>query len=371
MTSRAYGFNNILAALIGFTEMALDDVDKGSRLERNLQRVLKSGIRARELVKQILTFSRTTAKERKPLKLSPVVEETLKLLRASLPSTVDLRFMLESESGTVLADPTQIQQIVMNLCTNAVQAMEERGFLKITLSDFNVESPRKTPVPEMKPGAYLRLSVSDTGHGMSKEVMEHLFDPFFTTKGPGRGTGLGLSVVHGIAKSHGGAISVESEPGKGSTLTVYLPRLERKTALETDQEASAPTGNERILFIDDEELIVEMGETMLKGLGYRVVSKTNGRVALALVRLDPMQFDLVITDQTMPEITGMEIAREILSIRADMPVILCTGFSQTVDAEAAKAAGIKAFAIKPLTRKEIAKTIRKVLDESVSDSVQP
>ena len=283
----AHDFNNILAAIIGFTEMALDDVDQGSQLERNLQRVLKSGMRARDLVKQILAFSRITAKERKPLQLSTAVEEALKLLRASLPSTVDLRFMVDNESGAVLADPTQIQQIVMNLCTNAVQAMEDRGLLKLTLSDFNFKSLREAPAPEMEPGAYVRFSVSDTGHGMSKEVMEHIFDPFFTTKGPGQGTGLGLSVVHGIVKSHDGAITVESEPGKGSTLTVYLPRLERKTASETDKEASVPTGNERILFIDDEELIVEMAEGMLKGLGYHVVPKTHGREALDLFKANP------------------------------------------------------------------------------------
>jgi CheY-like chemotaxis protein len=318
-------------------------------------------MRARDLVKQILAFSRITAKERKPLQLSNAVEEALKLLRASLPSTVDLRLIMESESGTVLADPTQIQQIVMNLCANAVQAMEDRGLLKLTLSDFSFESPREAPAPDMEPGAYLRLSVSDTGHGMSKEVMEHLFDPFFTTKGPGQGTGLGLSVVHGIVKSHDGAITVESQAGKGSTLTVYLPRLERKTASETDREASAPTGNERILFVDDEELIVEMAEGMLKGLGYRVVPKTNGREALDLFKADPEAFDLIITDQTMPHMTGVELAREMIGIRGAIPIILATGFSQRVDADSARAAGIRAFVIKPLTRSEIAHTIREVL----------
>jgi PAS domain S-box-containing protein len=357
----AHDFNNILAAIIGFTEMALDDVDRGTRLEHNLQRVLKSGIRARELVKQILAFSRTTIKERKLLRLSTAVEEALKFLRASLPSTIDLRFMVESESGTVLADPTQIQQIVMNLCTNAVQAMEDKGLLKLTLSDFSFESPREAPAPEMEPGPYLRLSVSDTGHGMSREVKEHLFDPFFTTKGPGRGTGLGLSVVHGIVKSHDGAITVESEPGKGSNLTVYLPRLERKMASGTDKDTSVPTGNERILLIDDEELIVEMGEGMLKGLGYQVISKTNSRQALDLFKANPEGFDLIITDQTMPHMTGVELAREMIGIRGDIPIILATGFSRRVDAGSARAAGIRAFVMKPLTRSEIAHTIREVL----------
>jgi signal transduction histidine kinase/ActR/RegA family two-component response regulator len=357
----AHDFNNILAAIIGFTEMSLDDVGEGSRLEHNLQRVLKGGVRARELVKQIVTFSRTTAKERKPLQLSTVVEGVLKLLRASLPSTVDLRFMVESESGTVLADPTQIQQIVMNLCTNAMQAMEDRGLLKITLSDSSFESPPEAPVPDMKPGAYLRLSVSDTGRGMSKEVMEQIFNPFFTTKGPGQGMGLGLSVVHGIVKSHDGAITVESEPGKGSTLTVYLPRVGRATASGADREASVPTGNERILFIDDEEPIVEMGEGMLEGLGYRVVPRTNGLEALDLFKANPKGFDLIITDQTMPHMTGVELAREMLGIRSDIPIILATGFSQRVDAESAKAAGIRALVMKPLTRSEIAHAIREVL----------
>ncbi len=357
----AHDFNNILAAIIGFTEMSLDDVGEGSRLEHNLQRVLKGGVRARELVKQIVTFSRTTAKERKPLQLSTVVEGVLKLLRASLPSTVDLRFMVESESGTVLADPTQIQQIVVNLCTNAVQAMEDRGLLKISLSDFSFESPPEAPVPDMKPGAYLRLSVSDTGRGMSKEVMEHIFDPFFTTKGQGQGTGLGLSVVHGIVKSHDGAITVESEPGKGSTLTVYLPRVGRATASGADREASVPGGNERILFIDDEESIIEMGEGMLKRMGYRVVPRTNGLEALDLFKANPKGFDLIITDQTMPHMTGVELAREMLGIRSDIPIILATGFSQRVDAESAKAAGIRALVMKPLTRSEIAHAIREVL----------
>ncbi len=357
----AHDFNNILAAIIGSAELALDDVDQGSRLERNLRRVLKAGVRARELVKQILTFSRATAKEREPLQLSKVVEEAFKLLRASLPSTVDLRFMVESESGTVLADPTQIQQIVMNLCANAVHAMEDRGFLKITLSDFSFESSWEAPAPDMEPGTYVRLSVSDTGHGMSKEVMKQIFDPFFTTKGPGQGTGLGLSVVHGIVKACHGAITVESEPDKGSTLTVYLPRLETKTAFETDQEAAVPTGNERILFIDDEELIAEMAEEMLKRLGYRVVPKTSGREALDHFRANPEGFDLIITDQTMPHMTGIELARELIGIRSDIPIILATGFSQRVDADTARAAGIRAFVMKPLTRSEIARTIREVL----------
>jgi PAS domain S-box-containing protein len=361
----AHDFNNILAAIIGFSEIAREKTPEGSPARSHMERVFAAGIRGRELVKQILAFSRQTEQTKQPLKLAPVIKETLKLLRASLPSTIDIRTSLQGESGFVLADPTQMQQVLMNLCTNAAHAMRRRGGrISIDVTGFGFSSPDNAPGPTMSPGLYTKLSVRDEGEGMSPETIEHIFEPFFTTKPTGEGTGLGLSVVHGIVTSHGGTITVSSEPDKGSTFTIYLPKfIEEQFRDSQDGDRSIPRGHERVLFIDDEEDIAAMCDEMLTDLGYRVTSRTAPREALALFRLDPFRFDLVISDQTMPEMTGVDVAGEILTLRADIPIIMCTGFSYLVDADSAKAAGIKAFVMKPLTKKEIAMTIRKVLDE--------
>ena len=361
----AHDFNNILAAIIGFSEMARDKTPEESPARRHMERVFDAGIRGRDLVKRILTFSRKAEQEKQPLRLAAVVEETLKLLRASLPTTIDIRMNLQSEPGFVLADPTQVQQVVMNLCTNAAHAMRRTGGnISIDLTGFSFSSPEDAPDPTMSPGLYARLSVTDTGEGMPPAVFGRIFDPFFTTKAQGEGTGLGLSVVHGIVASHGGTITVSSEQGKGSTFNVYLPVYGKEQPRDSgDGEDSVPRGHERVLFIDDEEDLVAIGDEMLTDLGYHVASKTGAREALALFRLDPSRFDLVITDQTMPEITGEELVQEILAIRTDMPIIMCTGFSPLVDAKSARATGARAFVMKPLTKKEIAATIRKVLDE--------
>jgi CheY-like chemotaxis protein len=256
-----------------------------------------------------------------------------------------------------------MQQIIMNLCTNAAYAMREKGgTLDIQLSD-HVVSPSNGDPDGIKPGLYVKLTVRDTGTGISPDIMDKIFDPFFTTKKVGEGTGLGLSVVHGIVKHSNGHITAESEPGRGSVFTVYFPQITGELEADAASDDELPTGSERILFIDDEEALVEMGEDILAELGYEVMSRMNGRDALALFTEDPSRFDLVITDQTMPEMAGFELAKEILALRADMPIIMCTGFSYVVDADKAKAAGIRAFALKPLTKKEIARTIRKVLDE--------
>jgi PAS domain S-box-containing protein len=361
----AHDFNNVLAAIIGFAEPARDKLNEGSREKRHLQRVFEAGLRGRELVKQMLTFSRQTEQEKKPLQLSSIVKETIKLLRASIPATISIRTDVRSESGLIFADPTQIQQVLMNLCVNATHAMQERGgVLHVELSDFSVSESNGNP-HGIKPGLYMRLIVSDTGTGISPDIVDRIFDPFFTTKEQGEGTGLGLSVVHGIVKQHASYITVESESGKGATFTVYLPKIAEKPKTDALPEETIPTGHERILFIDDEEALVEMGEAILTDLGHEVLSRTSSREALALFRLDPAQFDLVITDQTMPEFTGIQLAKEITAIRSDIPIILCTGFGHRVDADTAGAAGIKALSMKPLTKREIAKTIRKVLDEQV------
>ncbi|MGA2108684.1 MAG: ATP-binding protein [Syntrophorhabdales bacterium] len=361
----AHDFNNILAAIIGFSEIAQEKTPEESPARRHMERVFAAGIRGRDLVKQILAFSRQAEPEMHPLKLVAVVRETLKLLRASLPRTIDIRTNLRGESGSVLADPVQMQQVLMNLCTNAAHAMKRGGGrISIDLTGFAFSSPEDAPDPTMSPGSYARLSVTDTGVGMSPELLEHIFDPFFTTKAAGEGTGLGLSVVHGIVANHGGAITVSSEPGLGSTFTIYLPKVVVEQSRESaDEGGSIPRGHESILFVDDEEDLITIGDAMLTDLGYRVTAKTDAREALALFRLDASRFDLVITDQTMPEMTGVELAGEICTIRPDMPIITCTGFSYVVDADSARAAGIKAFAMKPLTKREFARTIRKVLDE--------
>ena len=359
----AHDFNNILAAIIGFTELVADHVPKESREAHHLKRVMESSLRGRDLVRQMLTFSRKTEQEKKPLSLSSIVKETVKLIRATTPTTISIKVNTLSESGLILADPTQIQQVIMNLCTNAAHAMREKGgTLDIQVSNHSV-SPSNGNPHGINPGLYTRLTVRDTGTGMSPDIMDKIFDPFFTTKKLGEGTGLGLSVVHGIVKQSNGHITVESEPGRGSTFTVYFPQITGELEADAVSDDEIPTGSERILFVDDEEALVEMGEDILAELGYEVTSRMSSREALALFKADPSRFDLVITDQTMPEMTGVELAKEILALRADMPIIMCTGFSYVVDADKAKAAGIKAFAMKPLTKREIARTIRKVLDE--------
>jgi CheY-like chemotaxis protein len=320
-------------------------------------------MRGRELVRHMLTFSRETEQEKKVLPLSIIVKETTKLLRASIPTTIAIKTEVRSESGYVFADPTQMQQVVMNLCTNAAHAMREKGgILYVEVSDFSVSATDGGP-HDIKPGLYMKLTVRDTGSGIAPEIVDKIFDPFFTTKKPGEGTGLGLSVVDGIVRQHAGYITVENTPGKGSTFSVYLPKIAGETPEKTATDGAAPKGHERVLFVDDEDPLIEMGRDILEELGYTVTVKKSSLDALLAVKEDPSAFDLIITDQTMPEMTGINLAREILALRPDMPIILCTGFSHLVDADRAKAAGIKAFAMKPLTKREIAITIRKVFDK--------
>jgi PAS domain S-box-containing protein len=358
----AHDFNNILAAIIGFSELLASHVIKGSRDERHLGRIMEASLRGRELVRQMLTFSRKTEQEKKPLRLSSIVAETARLIRSTTPTTIDIKVNTQTESGMILGDPTQIQQVLLNLCMNAVYAMRDKGgVLDIELSDFSVSSSSGNP-QGIDPGQYMKLAVRDIGTGMSPDIMDKIFDPFFTTKKLGEGTGLGLSVVHGIIRQSDGYITVESEPGKGSTFIVYFPKISGVVEAEHHQESIIPTGTERVLFVDDEELLVEMGEEILAELGYEVTSLTSSKEALSLLKEDPSRFDLVITDQTMPDMTGIELAQEILIIRPDMPIVMCTGFSHIVDADKAKSAGIKAFAMKPLTKREIARTVRQVLD---------
>lgn len=362
----AHDFNNILSAVIGYTQIALDDVPEGSVLQNNLQEVLKAGHRARDLVRQILAFSRQAEQEQKPMEISPIVKEVLKLLRASLPATIEIRQNIETDLGTVLADATQIHQIMMNLCTNAAHAMDKGGgVLEVNLANVELGPDFTSQYPDVDPGPYLRLSVSDTGHGMPLSIVERIFDPFFTTKERGGGTGMGLAIVHGIVKSYGGTIRVFTDPENGSTFHIYLPLTDREVKLETGIEEPIPTGNEHILFIDDERAIVDVGKQILERLGYDVVTITSSLEALELFRAQSDKFDLVITDMTMPDMTGEELAREFMSIRPDIPIILCSGYRKKIMEVKAKDIGIRAFVGKPILKREIAETIRRVLDEKV------
>ncbi|MGD8985024.1 MAG: PAS domain S-box protein [Desulfobacteraceae bacterium] len=361
----AHDFNNILSSVIGYTELAIEEVSKGGLLHNNLQEVLKAGRRARDLVRQILAFSRQSDQELKPLEISPIIKETLKLLRASLPSTIDIKQHIGANMGTVMTDPTHVNQILMNLCTNAAHAMGENGgILDVSLEKVRNGTDVGVRFAGLSSGPYLKLTVSDNGYGMTPEVRERIFDPYFTTKEKGEGTGLGLAMVHGIVKSHGGTITVYSEPEMGSTFHVYLPIMETETDQDTGTEETVPTGSERILFVDDEQPIADIAKQMVEQLGYTVVTKTSSLEALELFRAKPDEFDLVITDMTMPSMTGEELANELMFIRPDIPIILCTGFSRRVTEKKAKAMGIQAFILKPILRQELAETIRRVLDET-------
>jgi PAS domain S-box-containing protein len=362
----AHDFNNILAAMIGYTEMALTDVSQSSPKRHYLEQVLKAGHRAKDLVKQILVFSRMKQhQERVPVQIAPIISEALKLLRASLPTTVEIRQNIAIESSVVLADPTEIHQLMVNLCTNAAHAMEENGgILEVSLTEVTIDSQADGAPPELNPGRYLRLMVSDTGHGIDAETLERIFDPYFTTKEVGKGSGLGLAVVLGIVKRHEGAITVNSEPGIGTNFHVFFPKMESVAASAVDStELPLPKGTERVLFVDDEEILVEMGKSMLKWLGYEVSATTSSVQALELLAAHSDAFDLVITDYTMPHMTGADLAQAAMRIRPDIPVILCTGFSDRITEEQARDMGIRAYAMKPLNMANIAETVRRVLDK--------
>jgi len=359
----AHDFNNILSSVLGYTELALEDTEKGTRLRENLQSVLSAGERASDLVEQILTFSRQGGETFSPIQVKSITKEALKLLGATLPSTVEIHQDIQSDS-LVLGDPTQIHQVLLNLCVNADHAMREKGgILEVALEDVELDSRFTAQHPELKPGPHLRLRVKDTGRGIPPHLLDRIFDPFFTTKDKGEGTGLGLSVVHGIVKAHGGAITVQSELGKSTLFNIFLPVIEKPLKKETPVEKASPTGTEKILVIDDEIPLVLLGKQMLESLGYDVTTRTSSIEALELFKARPDRFDLVITDMTMPNLTGSELALKIAEIRPDIPVILCTGFSHKITEEKAGEMGIKAFLLKPILKKAMAETVRNVLDK--------
>ena len=364
----AHDFNNILTAILGYTELSMLALPpKADQAKSDLQEVLKACERARQLVKQILTFSRHSEHERKPLRLQYIIKEALKLLRSSLPTTIEIRQDIDDDCGPILADPTQIHQIIMNLCTNAYHAMRNHGgVLGIALTSIDMDANYANGVIGFQPGKYLKLEISDTGSGIKPEFIEKVFEPYFTTKKKGEGTGLGLSVVHGIVNKHGGQITVYSEPGEGTTFKIYFPMLDLdgvdSNIDNPDKKVKLPHGTERLLVVDDEDVIINLNSLILKKLGYQVTGLTSSNEALQLFTKQPDAFDLVITDMTMPELTGLDLARGILALRPDIPIILCSGFSEIVNDKSAKELGIKEYLMKPIERKKLAMAVRKALD---------
>ncbi|MEJ2660862.1 MAG: response regulator [Desulfobacteraceae bacterium] len=300
--------------------------------------------------------------ENTPLNISPVVKESIKMLRASIPTSIEIRPNISDEIGIVLADPTQINQVLINLCTNAHHAMPDGGIIDITLAKIQIDENTSVQHPELRPGRYVHLVVSDTGHGISRDNIHQIFDPYFTTKDVGKGTGMGLAVVHGIIKDHNGVIAVESEPGKGTTFGIFFPVVEKRAVVDIETGEEFPTGNERILFVDDEESIVSLGRQRLERLGYNVDATTSPTEALTLFQSKPDYFDLVITDMTMPDMTGDKLVKEILDIRPDTPIILCTGFSEKIDEKQAIKLGVADYIEKPFVQRDFAIKVRKVLD---------
>ncbi len=366
----AHDFNNILGGIIGYTELTLiSHFPLDNRATGYLQEVLRASTRAKDLVQHILAFSRTAEQEKKPLMLAPIVKEVVRFIRASLPTTIEINQTIEETSDVIMADSTQMHQVLMNLCTNAGHAMKNAGgVLEIGLKEVVMDAENLIHHPALKAGCYLELSVRDTGHGISQENIERIFEPYFTTKGKGEGTGLGLAVVHGIVKDHGGEIRVYSEAGKGTIFRVYLPLIEKKAGDGKDMEKAVPQGKgETILFIDDEKIVTDSNKKLLEALGYRVVAETNPLKAIEAFKRNSDAFDIVITDKTMPHLTGFDVAREIRSLRADIPVILCSGIQEKEDMEKLAAFGINRLIIKPIGMSILAEAIRDELDKDKLD----
>ncbi|MGA9539008.1 MAG: response regulator [Desulfobacterales bacterium] len=359
----AHDFNNILSAILGYAELAVYEIPEGGPGRHDVAEVIKAGNRAKDLVRQILTFSRKTEQDFKSIDIAPLLKEALKFLRASLPSTIDIRTRISAENTRVLCTPTMIQQILMNLCTNAAQAMKDSGgILDVSLTKTAIETAEIKQHPGLRPGPHLQLTVGDTGPGIEPDILARIFDPYFTTKEKGEGTGLGLSVVHGIIQTLKGSVQVDSCPGSGAIFHVFLPCAASQDEPTAIQPIAPPTGNERILLVDDEEVLAAMGKQILEHLGYRVTVRTNSSDALNTFQSHPQDFDLVISDRTMPRMTGFELAEQIKTIRPDIPIILCTGYSDEIEVERAATQGISRMLMKPLGMNELADAVRSALD---------
>ncbi len=368
----AHDFNNILGAILGYAELGITQISPNHKVKSYLEEVLTAGLRAKELVKQILSFSRRSSQERVAVDLKVIVREALNLLRATLPATIEIRSSFEVDEAVVFADATQLHQVVMNLGANAEYAMRnDGGILDVQLTSVELTPISVVEFPSLKEGTYLQLTIRDTGQGIPAQALERIFEPFFTTKGKGEGTGLGLAVVHGVVIGHGGHIAVSSTKGQGTTFTLLLPRLDVVLPAHSEHPEEWPKGSGRVLYVDDEEMLARWGEQLLTHLGYAVVATTNPHEALDLFRMQPNQFNLVVTDQTMPAMSGEAFARALLAIREDIPIILCTGFSHNMTAEKAAHLGLSAFLMKPVNAAAFSHTIKRVLEKSQSRANNP
>ncbi len=363
----AHDFNNILSAIIGYTDLATLILPEDNQARTSLGEVMKASQRAKELVYRILSFSQMHEQEQKPVRMDLIIQEALQLIRPSLPSTIEI--VLETDcKGTILADPTQIHQVVLNLCTNAYHAMlENGGRLEVRLAKVKILLDESVDHLDLDTGDYLKLTIADTGYGMNEQTMQRIFDPYFTTKENGSGTGLGLAVVYGIVSAHKGAIQVNSTPGEGTTFEVFFPSVRRFTKREQPSYVEPSPGDEHILFVDDEAPLVQLATQLLEKCGYRVAGYTNPLDALELFRAEPHKFDLVITDMTMPHMTGNQLVKAIQDIRPEIPIIITTGYSEKISPEKAQMIGVRDFIMKPLNYGELTKRIRRVIDQILSD----
>lgn len=365
----AHDFNNVLTIIMGYIGLVAMESPENETTGEHSKEAMAACLRAKDLIRQILSFSRADDQtERFPLDLRPIVKEVIKFFKASLPATIEIHQNISTLECTILAHATQIHQVLTNLCANAAQAMEERGgILEIRLANVDLGPLMLAPHPDLKPGPYVRLTVADTGHGMDSATLERIFDPYFTTKEAGKGTGLGLAVVHGIVKSHDGVIMASSEISRGTVFDVYWPRIDSKAGPLGGPRPALPTGTERILFIDDEAQVTDIWQKTLDTLGYMVTTRTSCLEALELFRLHPEYFNLVITDYTMPHMNGIDLARQMKAIRPDIPIILCTGLGEGSIKARLKDTAVRVLLMKPLELREVAETIRKVLDEKLQD----
>ncbi len=360
----AHDFNNILGAILGYAQLAEMVIPEDNKAKGHIKQILSASERAKGLVGQILAFSRQSSPKQIPVDIGVIVKEASKLLRASLPANIDINLNISPNLCSVMADQTQIYQVLMNLCTNALHAMDkDGGVLNLALVPIQINAEEAAAFHDLKAGNFLKLTVTDTGHGMDTVTAARIFDPYFTTKDANEGTGLGLAMVHGIVKDHGGMIKVYSEKGSGTAFQIFFPCLDEKSTVVEGQTKALSTGSERILFLDDDKILVDIGEQMLQKLGYKVDSRTSPFEALEVFRANPDKYDILITDMTMPQMSGDTFAQAVLKIRSDVPIILCTGFSNLISPEKAKESGIRGFLMKPLTMSDLSKNIRKVLDQ--------
>ncbi len=364
----AHDFNNILAVILGHAELAGDDIPVGNAAGKSLKAIHQASLRAKDMVRQLLAFSRKSDEEAKLLNMTPIIKESMKMLRSAVPTSIEFKQHISGDACNILGDTTQINQVMMNLVTNASHAMsQDGGLLEVTLEKMIL--PEETPCFDiiLSPGPYIRLKVRDTGKGIAPEILARIFDPYYTTKEVGKGTGMGLSVVHGIVKSHSGGIRVESAPGKGTVFEIYFPALKEMVAEERKPDGEIQGGSERILFVDDEEPMVNLNHQRLTRLGYQVKSTTKPLEALEWFKADPDRFHVIITDMTMPHMTGDRLITEILAIRPHVPTIMCTGYSEKISEKQALALGARKYLTKPIETRELASALREVLEERKAD----